>query len=415
MRDGVIEAVGSVAAEPEEEVLDVSGDIITAGFVNTHHHLYQWVTRGRAVGCDLFSWLVALYPVWGQLEVEDAYAAARVGIAELALSGATTVFDHHYVVPRGDDSVFDAIVAAAAEVGVRLCLSRGSMDLGESAGGLPPDHLVEDRDAIAASTERLVAQYHDGEMFSIAVAPCSPFSVSSELMTSSAELARQLGVRLHTHLVETLDEQRHCLERFGKRPVEVLEDWGWMADDVWLAHGVWLDEAEVTRLGEAGVGVAHCPSSNARLAAGMSPVVGLRAAGAPVGLGVDGAASNEVGSLFSELRQALYTARLRERRADALMPADVLEMATAAGAACLGRSHDLGRLEPGRAADIAVWPASDLEDMPDPPTALVLGPPRRARHLLVAGRFVISDGALLGLDLPAAHAELARRAARLFN
>lgn len=410
---GRITAVGDVPAEPGDTVIRCDGDILTAGFVNTHHHLYQWMTRGHAIGCDLFSWLVALYPVWGLLDAGDVRAAARVGLGELALTGATTVFDHHYVVPRGDDTVFDAIVEAAAEVGVRLALSRGSMDLGESAGGLPPDHLVEDRDAIGASVERLVAQYHDDEWVSIVVAPCSPFSVSTGLMVESAETARRLGVRLHTHLVETLEEQQHCLERFGRRPVEVLEGWGWMGDDVWLAHGIHLDEAEIARLGAAGVGVAHCPSSNGRLAAGMCPVVGLRAAGSPVGLGVDGVASNEVGGLFPELRQALYTARLREGRADALMPLDVLEMASAGGAACLGRSADLGRLEVGMAADVAVWPGADVGDIADPATALALGPDRRVRHLFVGGRRVVADGELVGLDIGAAHRELARRAARL--
>ncbi len=415
IRCGKIEAVGSVPPAPGDEVIDCSGDILTPGLINTHHHLYQWMTRGRAVGCDLFSWLTALYPVWGRLEVEDVAAAARVGIAELALSGASTVFDHHYVVPRGDDSVFDVIVQAAAEVGVRLHLSRGSMDLGESAGGLPPDHLVEELDDIGASTERLASQYHDGEWVSIVVAPCSPFSVSTELMVSSAELARRNGLRMHTHLVETIEEQQHCIERFGRRPVEVLESWGWMHDDVWLAHGIHLDNEEISKLAAAGVGVAHCPSSNARLAAGMCPAVQLRAAGAAVGLGVDGVASNEVGGLFPEMRQALYTARLREGRADALMPSDVLEMATLDGAKCLGRSHDLGRLEPGMSADVAVWPADDLGDIAKDATALILGRERRVRHLYAGGRAVVLDGEVLGLNLRKAHAELARRAQRLHD
>ena len=412
---GRIAATGDVPPEPGDSVLRCDGDIITAGFVNTHHHLYQWMTRGRADGCDLFSWLVTLYPIWGLLDAEDVGAAARVGLGELALSGATTVFDHHYVVPRGDDTVFDAIIEAAAQVGVRLALSRGSMDLGESDGGLPPDHLVENRDDIGTSTERLVARYHDGEWVSIVVAPCSPFSVSTELMVEAAEMARRLGLRLHTHLVETLEEQQHCLERFGRRPVEVLESWDWMGDDVWLAHGIHLDDSELARLGAAGVGVAHCPSSNARIAAGMCPVVGLRAAGSPVGLGVDGVASNEVGGLFPELRQALYTARLRESRADALMPADVLDMAGAGGAACLGRGADLGRLEVGMAADLAVWPGDDIGDIADPVTALVLGPDRRVRHLFVGGHRVVADGELVGLDLRATHTELARRAQRLHD
>ena len=311
--DGHITAVGRVDPQPDDVVIDCSGCIITAGLINTHHHLYQWMTRGRAVGCDLFGWLSELYPVWGRLDVDDVAAAALVGLGELALSGCTTAFDHHYLVPRGDDSVFDAIVEAARRVGVRLHLSRGSMDLGESRGGLPPDHVVEDRDAILRSTQRIIDQYHDGESVSIVVAPCSPFSVTRELMVESAQLARAHGLRLHTHLAETIDEEHHCLARFDRRPLDVMDEWGWLADDVWYAHGVHFNDSEVARLGRANAGVAHCPSSNARLGAGMCRTVDITSAGAPVGLGVDGGASNENGRLFPELRQALYTARLRAR------------------------------------------------------------------------------------------------------
>jgi len=412
--DGRIVAVGTVPAEPGDEVVRCEGDVVTAGLVNTHHHLYQWMTRGRAVGCNLFDWLVELYPVWGRLSVEDVRAAALVGLGELAATGCTTASDHHYLVPRGDDTVFDAIVDAAGEVGLRLHLSRGSMDLGESLGGLPPDHVVEDRDAILASTESVIARHHDGEMVHVTVAPCSPFSVTPGLMVESAELARRHGLRLHTHLCETVEEQEHCLERFGRRPVEMLDEWGWVGDDVWLAHGIHIDDGEMARLGTAGTGVAHCPSSNARVAAGMCRVTDLRAAGCPVGLGVDGVASNEVGGLFGELRQALYTARLRELRPDALMPADVVEMGTRGGARCLGLD-DLGSVQVGMRADLAVWPGDDLGDIADALTALVLGPDRRVRHLFVEGRAVVADGLLLGTDLAEAHRDLAGHARRLWE
>ena len=412
--DGRIVGVGTIASEPGDEVVRCDGDIITAGLVNTHHHLYQWMTRGRAVGCDLFGWLVELYPVWGRLSVDDVRAAALVGLGELAATGCTTASAHHYLVPRGDDTVFDAIVDAARQVGIRLHLSRGSMDLGESRGGLPPDHVVEDRDAILASTESVIARHHDGEMVHVTVAPCSPFSVTPELMVESAELARRHGLRLHTHLCETVEEQQHCLERFGRRPVEMLDEWGWVGDDVWLAHGIHIDDDEMARLGSAGTGVAHCPSSNARLAAGMCRVTDLRAAGCPVGLGVDGVASNEVGGLFAEMRQALYTARLRELRPDALMPADVLEMGTLGGARCLGMD-DVGSLEVGMRADLAVWPGDDIADIADALTALVLGPDRRVRHLFVDGRTVVVDGEVAGTDLAAAHRDLAARSRRLWD
>ena len=412
--DGRIVAVGTIPPEPDDVVVNCDGDIITAGLVNTHHHLYQWMTRGRAVGCGLFGWLVELYPVWGRLSVADVRAAALVGLGELAATGCTTASDHHYLVPRGDDTVFDAIVDAAHEVGIRLHLSRGSMDLGESRGGLPPDHVVEDRDAILASTESVIARHHDGEMVHVTVAPCSPFSVTPELMVESAELARRHGLRLHTHLCETVEEQQHCLERFGRRPVEMLDEWGWVGDDVWLAHGIHIDDGEMARLGAAGTGVAHCPSSNARIAAGMCRATDLRAAGCPVGLGVDGVASNEVGGLFGELRQALYTARLREMRPDALMPAAVVEMGTRGGARCLGMD-DVGSVQVGMRADLAVWPGAALGDLADALTALVLGPDRRVRYLFVEGRRVVADGRLTGTDLSAAHRDLAERSRRLWE
>jgi cytosine/adenosine deaminase-related metal-dependent hydrolase len=410
--DGVIEAVGVVPALPGDEVLRVDGDIVTAGLINTHHHLYQWATRGRAVDCDLFGWLTTLYPVWARLEPDDTEVAATVGLAELALSGCSTVADHHYVVPRGDDTVFDHLAAAARAVGVRMHLARGSMDLGASHGGLPPDSVVEDLDAILLSTESVAARLHDGARIVVTVAPCSPFSVTPELMRESAALARRLGLRLHTHLAETVEEEHDVLARFGVRPVELMEDLGWVADDVWVAHGVHFDDAEVARLGAAGVGVAHCPSSNNRLAAGHCRVVDLEAAGSPVGLGVDGAASNEVGGLFAELRQSLYTARQRSGRPADFGPLDALRLGTIGGARALGRT-DVGVLEPGYRADLAVWPGDDLEDMPDPLAALVLGPDRKVRHLFVDGAPVVTDGELVGVDLPAARRRLAALSRRL--
>ena len=409
--DGVIEAVGDVPTLPGDEVLRVDGDIITAGLVNTHHHLYQWATRGRAVDCDLFGWLTALYPVWARLSPEDVLAAATVGLAELALSGCSTVADHHYLVPRGDDSVFDHLASAAQAVGVRLHLARGSMDLGASSGGLPPDSVVEDLDSILASTESVAARLHDGSRIVVTVAPCSPFSVTPQLMRESAALARRLGLRLHTHLAETVEEERDVVARFGMRPVDFMESLGWVADDVWVAHGIHFDDSEIGRLGAAGVGVAHCPSSNNRLAAGHCRVVDLEAAGVAVGLGVDGAASNEVGGLFAELRQSLYTAR-QLRGPSSFGPADALRLGTVGGARVLGRT-DIGVVAPGYRADLAVWPGDDIADMPDPLAALVLGPDRRVRHLLVDGAAVVTDFALVGVDLPAARRTLTAVSRRL--
>lgn len=410
---GIITAIGHVDPRRGDKRIDCSGNIVTAGLVNSHHHLYQWLTRGQAVNEGLFGWLRALYPVWAKLDPEDVHVAALVGLAELACSGATTVADHHYVVPGGDDSVFDAIAAAATRVGLRLHLSRGSMDLGESSGGLPPDSVVEDTDAILASTQAVASRLHDGERIWINVAPCSPFSVSSELLAGSAELARKLGLRLHTHLAETLDEERSCLERFGQRPVALLAELGWTGSDVWFAHGVHLDRDEVARLGETKTAIAHCPSSNARLASGICPVVDLRQAGSPVGLGVDGAASNEVGALQPEMRQALYFARLRSLDATAFQPADSLEIATAGGAGCLGIG-DVGVLQIGAKADLAIWPADDLDDIADPVAALVLGPDRKVSMLLVGGEVVVDQGNPVAIDLHEVHRALSRRACKLW-
>ena len=413
MDDGRIIAVGSVPAEPGDQIVRVDGDIITAGLINTHHHFYQWMTRGWAFDCTLFGWLTTLYPVWARLTPEDVEAASAVALGELALSGCTTAADHHYVVPGGDDSVFDAIARPAGRIGIRVHIARGSMDLGQSKGGLPPDSVVEELDVILASTQSVYERLHDGERITITVAPCSPFSVTPELMSESAALARRLGVRLHTHLAETLDEEQSCLERFGKRPLELLDDLGWIASDVWIAHGIHFNDQEVARLGETGTGIAHCPSSNSRLGSGIARVVDLTAAGAPVGLGVDGVASNEIGTLFPEMRMALFLARQRDMAATTFAPADAVVLATEGGARCLGRD-DVGRLEPGFRADVVVWPGEDLADVLDPIAGLVLGPERSARHVFVDGEPVVSYGHLVNADIADLRAELARRVRRIW-
>jgi cytosine/adenosine deaminase-related metal-dependent hydrolase len=397
--------------------IDGRGRLATPGFVNCHHHLYQWLTRGLAQQATLFEWLVELYPVWARIDAETERAAARAGLAALARSGCSTTTDHHYVFPRGAGDLLEVEVEAARELGVRFHPCRGSMDLGRSQGGLPPDEICEDRDEILAASQEAIDRFHDpspGAMVRVALAPCSPFSVTPELMREAAELARRRGVRLHTHLAETVDEEAFCRERFGVRPVEYLEDLGWLGDDVWLAHCVHLSEHEVRRFGETGTGAAHCPSSNARLGAGIAPVAALRGAGAPVGLGVDGAASNEAGELGPELRQALLLARLAGGPA-ALTARDALALATIEGARCLGRADELGSLEPGKLADVALWRVDDLEHagIADPVAGLVLGAPRPVELLLVAGRAVVEGRQLRTADELEIGREVAGAARRL--
>ncbi|HEY3960888.1 MAG TPA: 8-oxoguanine deaminase, partial [Gaiellaceae bacterium] len=354
--DGLVTAVGE--GGPPDEFEDLHGAVVTPGLINTHHHLYQTLTRARAQQADLFTWLKTLYPVWARIDDEMEYAAARCGLAELALSGCTTVFDHHYVFPRGVSGLVEAEIRAAQELGVRIVASRGSMDLGESNGGLPPDSLVESIDTILADTERLHA-LADGAMVQIAVAPCSPFSVTTRLMEESAALARKLGLQLHTHLAETVEEDAYCRELFSCTPVEYLGRVGWIADDVWCAHCVHLTNDDVRTFAHAGVGVAHCPTSNLRLGAGVAPVRDLLDAGVRVGLGVDGSASNERGDLFLEVKQALLVARGRGGPA-ALTARDALRLATRGGASVL-RRDDIGSLEPGKRADLAIWRTDGLE------------------------------------------------------
>ena len=402
-----IRAVGSGAEPEHDERIDVGGAVVTPGLVNTHHHLYQTLTRARAQQADLFTWLRELYPVWAGIDDDAEYAAARTGLAELALSGCTTVFDHHYVFPRGRPGILEAEVQAARELGLRLVASRGSMDLGVSDGGLPPDELVEEIDAVLAETERLHAALHEpgpGARVQIAVAPCSPFSVTGRLMEESAELARRLGLVLHTHLAETVEEEAYCRELYGCSPVEYLDRLGWLDGDVWCAHCVHLSEPEIARFAATGTGVAHCPTSNLRLGAGVAPVRRLLDAGVRVGLGVDGSASNERSDLFGEVKQALLVARGRGG-AEAMTARDALWLATRGGAAVLGRD-DIGSLEPGKQADLAIWATDGLElgGASDLVAGLVLSGPHRVERLVVGGEEVVRGGALVRAD----EAEIAR-------
>ena len=414
IEDGFVAEIGS--GQPPGPGDDLAGAVITPALINTHHHLFQTLTRARAQEADLFTWLKELYPVWARLDAEAEYAAARTGLAELALSGCGTVFDHHYVFPRGEDGLIEAEVEAARELGVRIVASRGSMDLGESDGGLPPDGLVEELDEVLADTERLAALHETGPgaRVQLAVAPCSPFSVTGRLMTESAELARRLELPLHTHLAETAEEEAYCQELYGCRPVEYLERLGWLAGDVWCAHCVHLDDGDVGKLAATGTGVAHCPTSNLRLGAGVAPVRPLLDAGGRVGLGVDGSASNERGDLLFEVKQSLLVARGREGPA-AMTARQALWLATRGGAALLGRD-DLGTIEPGRCADLAVWRTDVLElaGASDPVAGLVLSAPHRVDRLLVGGDDVVRNGRLVR----ASEEEIAqehRRQAEKFN
>jgi cytosine/adenosine deaminase-related metal-dependent hydrolase len=393
--DGFVAEVGG--GQPPERGEDLGGAVVTPALINTHHHLFQTLTRARAQEADLFTWLKELYPVWARLDAEAEYAAARTGLAELALSGCGTVFDHHYVFPRGEDGLIEAALTAARELGVRIVASRGSMDLGESGGGLPPDALVEKPDDVLADTERLAPLHENGPgaRVQLAVAPCSPFSVTRWLMTESAELARRLDLPLHTHLAETAAEEAYSQEVYGCRPVEFLEQLDWLADDVWCAHCVHLDEDDIRKLGETGTGVAHCPTSNLRLGAGVAPVRALLDAGVRVGLGVDGSASNERGDLLFDVKQALLVARGRNGPG-ALTAREALRLATRGSAAVLGR-EDLGSIEPGRCADLAVWPVDGLElgGAEDPVAGLVLSAPHRVERLIVGGQDVVREGHLV--------------------
>ncbi|MGI5177606.1 8-oxoguanine deaminase [Dactylosporangium sp. CA-152071] len=408
---------GPYEGAPDATRVDGTGCLATPGLVNTHHHLYQSATRGYAQQEILFGWLKELYPVWARIDAGTVHAAATAGLAKLALSGCTTSTDHHYVFPRDGGDVLAAEIEAAAAVGLRFHPCRGSMDLSVKDGGLPPDSVVEDTDAALAATKDAIDRFHDpspGAMVRIAVAPCSPFSVTPRLMREAADLARSEGVRLHTHLAETVEEEAYCREVHGCTPVDYAESLGWLGDDVWLAHAVHLDPGAIAKLGATGTGVAHCPSSNGRLGAGIAPVRDLLDARVPVGLGVDGAASQEAGQLGPELRQALYLARLRGGPA-ALTARESLALGTIGGARCLGRADELGSLEAGKLADVALWRLDGIghAGIDDPVAALVFGPPAPLRLLLVGGRAVVQDGALSTVDEAMAAAALARAARKL--
>jgi cytosine/adenosine deaminase-related metal-dependent hydrolase len=408
---------GPAPGEPEGRRIDGRGHLATPGLVNCHHHLYQWATRGLAQDATLFEWLIELYPVWALIDDETCWAAARAGLAALARSGCSTSTDHHYVFPRDAGDLLEVEIGAAASIGLRFHPCRGSMDLGRLDGGLPPDEVVEDRDAILAASEDAISRFHDpspGAMVRIALAPCSPFSVTRGLMTDAAELARRRGVRLHTHLAETLDEERFCQKHFGMRPVDYVDELGWLGDDVWLAHCVHVSETDIGRFSATGTGVAHCPNSNARLGSGIAPLAGLMGAGVPVGLGVDGAASNEDGGLASEMRAALQFARLAGGPR-ALTARQALARATIDGARCLGRGDELGSLEVGKLADVALWRLDGLEGagIEDPVAALVLGATQAVELLLVGGRPIVEGGELRTVDEGAVAVEIARESRRL--
>lgn len=401
-RDGVIEAVGpredlATLRETADSVIDAAGCVVTPGLVNTHHHLFQSLTRALpgAINAPLFGWLQRLYPIWGQYRPEDVFAATQLGLAELALAGCTLSSDHHYLFPDG--VTLDDSIAAAQGVGLRFHATRGSMSVGESLGGLPPDNLVEREPAILADTIRVIDRYHDasdGAMLRIAVAPCSPFSVSQGLMRDSALLARDKQVMLHTHLAEDAADVAFSLERFGSRPGQYAESLGWTGPDVWHAHCVQLDPAEIALFARTRTGIAHCPSSNCRLGSGIAPLTAMLAAGVPLGIGVDGSASNDSGNLLGEARQAMLLQRALGGAA-AFDPRDALFLATRGGAEVLGR-HDCGMLQPGQRADIAIWNMGTVSSLGawDQVAALVLAPPHGARDVFVDGRAVVRDGAL---------------------
>lgn len=424
--DGFIEQVGPSRELPQQadEVLDLRDHVLLPGLINTHHHLYQTMTRAipGAQNAGLFGWLRTLYPIWARLTPDHVRSSTRTGLAELALSGCTTVADHLYLFPNG--ARLDDEIEAAADIGLRLHASRGSMSRGESDGGLPPDSVVEAEDAILEDTVRLAAQYDDptpGSMVRIVVAPCSPFSVSPELMAESATMARQYGLHLHTHLAETVDEEDYCRDIYGKRPLELVADLGWAGTDVWFAHAIFIDSGEVASMASAGTGVAHCPTSNMRLASGIAPVAGYLAAGVPVGLGVDGSASNDGNHMIGEARQAMLLARLAASPSVSegrlLTARQALQMATVGGAAVLGRA-DVGSLEPGKAADFVAVSLDRLEyagAQTDPVAALLFAAPTRVDYTYVHGRPVVAGRQLVTAEEPSLVREHNRLARSLFG
>jgi 8-oxoguanine deaminase len=411
-------AAGHEPATTGAAVFDAGAHVVIPGLINTHHHFYQTLTRATPTALDreLFGWLSALYPIWARLTPAALDSAVTVAMAELLLSGCTTTTDHHYVFPAGLEDAIDIEVAAARRLGIRAVLTRGSMNFSKRDGGLPPDSVVQDEDSILSHSAEMIRRHHDpaeGALIQIALAPCSPFSVTTSLMRATAELAGQRGVRLHTHLAETEDETAFCLSRFGLRPLDYLEDVGWLHDRVWLAHGIHFDSSEISRLARAGVSVTHCPCSNQILASGHCPVCDMEAAGLRVGLGVDGSASNNASNLMQEVRAAFLLQRHRYGVAR-VSHKDALRWATAGSAACIGRP-ELGKIAPGKAADLALFRLDELRfaGARDKLAALVLAGAHRADRVMVGGRWVVEDGAIPCLDLPALLARQDAEAARL--
>ncbi|MDQ1060180.1 8-oxoguanine deaminase [Arthrobacter globiformis] len=417
----IVEVLGAgrTPSAPCQRTFDAGSHVVLPGLINTHHHFYQTLTRawGPVANAPLFPWLQNLYPVWARLTPPDLELAATVALAELLLSGCTTAADHHYLFPAGMEDAIDVEIGAVRRLGMRATLTRGSMTLGEDDGGLPPQSTVQTPEAVLADSERLISEYHergDGAAIQIALAPCSPFSVTKEIMAESAALADRHDVRLHTHLAETLDEEQFCLETFGLRTVDYLDSVGWLTDRTWLGHGIHFSDAEIARLGAAGTAVAHCPTSNMRLASGTARVLELEEAGVPVGLGVDGSASNDASNMILEARQALYLQRLRY---GAQVPVErALGWATRGSAAVLGRP-DLGQLAPDMQADLALFRLDDLRfsGSHDPLAALLLCAADRADRVMVGGEWRVVDGQIPGLDVAGLVAEHSAAARRLVN
>ena len=403
-------AAGREPTAPVAAVFDASRHVVLPGLVNAHHHFFQTLTRAHpaAINRELFPWLMALYPIWARLKPHQLRLAVRLALTELMLSGCTTAADHHYLFPPGLEDAVDIEVEEARALGLRLTVTRGSMNRGQRQGGLPPDSVVQDEDAILADSERVLKLFHDprpGAQIRVALAPCSPFSIDKRLMSETARLAERYDCQLHTHLCETKDEERFCLDMYGVRPVDLLEETGWMSKRTWLAHGVHFSPEEIGRLGRAGVGICHCAASNMVLASGICPTCELEAAGAPVGLGVDGSASNDSSNMMEALRHALMVGRLRYG-ASALTHLDVLRWASEGSARCLARD-DIGRIAPGYQADLALFTLDEprFSGAHDPLAALVLCGAHRADRVMVAGAWRVVDGAPVGVDLAALMAE----------
>ncbi|MEE9327214.1 MAG: 8-oxoguanine deaminase [Cocleimonas sp.] len=413
-------SIGQQPSFSVDEIFDASEQVVLPGLINTHHHFYQTLTRAypAALNKELFPWLKSLYPVWAGLTEDSIHVSTRLAAVELLLSGCTTAADHHYIFPEAAREALDIQVDAIKSVGVRATLTRGSMSLGEDQGGLPPRNTIQTEDAILADCSRVIDEYHDaseGSMMQVALAPCSPFSVTEDLMKESAVLARQKKVRLHTHLAETHDENDFCLKMFGVRPVDYLERVGWMSEDVWLAHGIHFNENEIGRLGKAGVGVTHCPSSNMVLGSGQCRTLDLEKAGSPVGLGVDGSASSDCSNLIQETRQAMLLQRLRYGSAG-VSHFDAFRWVTKGSARCLGRD-DIGEIAVGKQADLALFRLDEVRfsGAGDPLAALLLCGAHKADSVMVAGEWKVIDGAVVGLDLDGLMAEHKKAAVGLWR